>query len=56
MAEIQVPQLPTIEELGGYLLYLVSVQVKAFQVGEVANLHGDVGDMIVPQLKACETV
>lgn len=56
VAEIQIPKFSAIEELGRDLLDLVPIQVKALQVGEVAYLHGDVGNVVVPQFKASETM
>ena len=56
VAEVQVAQLATEEQLAGDLLNLVAVQVEAFQVGERANLDRYVGDLVVPQLKAGEPV
>lgn len=52
MAEVQVDQLVAIEDL----LDLVVIQVETLKVVEVADLDGDVGDMVVTQLKAGELV
>jgi len=56
VAEVQVTQLPAVEELGRNLLDLVPVQVEALQVGERADLDGDVGDLVVPELEAHQSV
>lgn len=44
VTEVQVAQLAAVEELSGYLLNLVVVQVEALEVGQIANLHRDVGN------------
>lgn len=52
MAQVQEAQLAAIKQLAGDLLNLVSVQVQFLQVGQGANLDGNIGDLVVPELKA----
>lgn len=52
MAQIQETQLAAIKQLAGDLLNLVSVQVQFLQVGQSANLDGNIGNLVVPELKA----
>lgn len=52
MAQIQDAQLAAIEQLTGDLLNLVSVQVQLLQVVQGANLNRNVGNLVVPELKA----
>lgn len=56
MAEVQVSKFPAEEQLCWYLLDLIPVQVKSLQVGERADLDGDVGDLVVPEFEAHQPV
>lgn len=56
VAQVEVAQLATEEQLAGNLVDLVAVQVKALEVGKRADLDGDVRDLVVPELQTHQPV
>lgn len=56
MAQVQEAQLTTIEKLTGDVINLIPVQIEPLHVVEGADLDGNVGNLVVPEFKADQTV
>lgn len=56
VTQVQKAQFAAVEQLARDVLDLVAVQVEPLHVRQGADLDGDVGDLVVPQLQAYQPV